>query len=64
MNTTLKLIESNGQYLAGSREIAELIRTIKRYIDTITTNPNLGALDFFITSTQSPYCKSLHNFEE
>ncbi|XOT25731.1 hypothetical protein ACLQ7P_12905 [Bacillus subtilis subsp. subtilis] len=51
MNNTLNLIESNGQYLAGSREIAELIGTIKRYIDRITTNPNLGALVFFITST-------------
>ncbi|WP_339238647.1 Rha family transcriptional regulator [Bacillus sp. PS217] len=59
MNNTLNLIESNGQFLADSREIAELtgkrhsdlIRTIKSYIDTITTNAKLRSLDFFIPST-------------
>ncbi|MCY8174510.1 Rha family transcriptional regulator [Bacillus inaquosorum] len=59
MNSTLKLIETNGQYLIDSRDVAEyidkrhdhLLRDIKKYIDVISTNPNLGALDFFIPST-------------
>ena len=59
MNSTLKLIETNGQYLIDSRDVAEyidkrhdhLLRDIKKYIDVISTNPNLGALDFFVPST-------------
>ncbi|WP_226466461.1 Rha family transcriptional regulator, partial [Bacillus subtilis] len=59
MNNTLKLIELNGQYLADSRDVAEmtgkrhsdLIRTIKGYIDTILTDAKLRSSDFFITST-------------
>ncbi|MCY7828048.1 Rha family transcriptional regulator [Bacillus spizizenii] len=59
MNGTLKLIETNGQYLIDSRDVAEyidkrhdhLLRDIKKYIDVISTNPNLGALDFFVPST-------------
>ncbi|WP_336804312.1 Rha family transcriptional regulator [Bacillus subtilis] len=59
MNNTLKLIETNGQYLIDSRDVAEyidkrhdhLLRDIKKYIDAISTNPNLGALDFFVPST-------------
>ncbi|MDI6566197.1 Rha family transcriptional regulator [Bacillus subtilis] len=59
MNSTLKLIETNGQYLIDSRDVAEyidkrhdhLLRDIKKYIDIISTNPNLGALDFFVPST-------------
>lgn len=59
MNNTLNLIESNGQYLMDSRDVAEyidkrhdhLLRDIKKYIDVISTNPNLGALDFFVPST-------------
>ncbi|CAI6265887.1 Rha family transcriptional regulator [Bacillus subtilis] len=59
MNRTLKLIETNGQYLIDSRDVAEyidkrhdhLLRDIKKYIDVISTNPNLGALDFFVPST-------------
>ncbi|WP_339205266.1 Rha family transcriptional regulator [Bacillus sp. PS11(2022)] len=59
MNSTLKLIETNGQYLIDSRDVAEyidkrhdhLLRDIKKYTDVISTNPNLGALDFFVPST-------------
>ncbi|CAI6301626.1 Rha family transcriptional regulator [Bacillus subtilis] len=59
MNSTLKLIETNGQYLIDSRDVAEyidkrhdhLLRDIKKYIDVISTNPNLGSLDFFVPST-------------
>ncbi|MCX4078201.1 Rha family transcriptional regulator [Bacillus subtilis] len=59
MNSTLKVIETNGQYLIDSRDVAEyidkrhdhLLRDIKKYIDVILTNPNLGALDFFVPST-------------
>ncbi|WBC26237.1 Rha family transcriptional regulator [Bacillus subtilis] len=59
MNSTLKLIETNGQYLIDSRDVTEyidkrhdhLLRDIKKYIDVISTNPNLGALDFFVPST-------------
>ena len=59
MNSTLKLIETNGQYLIDSRDVAEyidkrhdhLLRDIKKYIDVISTNPNLGALVFFVPST-------------
>lgn len=59
MNSTLKVIETNGQYLIDSRDVAEyidkrhdhLLRDIKKYIDVISTNPNLGALDFFVPST-------------
>ncbi|EYB35412.1 Rha family transcriptional regulator [Bacillus subtilis] len=55
----LNLIESNGQYLADSRDVAEvtgkrhsdLIRTIKGYIDTILTDAKLRSSDFFIAST-------------
>ncbi|MCY8824514.1 Rha family transcriptional regulator [Bacillus atrophaeus] len=55
----LNLIESNGQYLADSRDVAEvtskrhsdLIRIIKGYIDTILTDAKLRSSDFFITST-------------
>ncbi|MGR2782278.1 Rha family transcriptional regulator [Bacillus subtilis] len=59
MNSTLKVIETNGQYLIDSRDVAEyidkrhdhLLRDIKKYIDVISTNPNLGALDFFVPSS-------------
>ncbi|MET1163594.1 Rha family transcriptional regulator [Bacillus velezensis] len=59
MNTTLNLIELNGQYLADSRDVAEvtgkrhsdLIRTIKGYIDAILTDAKLRSSDFFIAST-------------
>ncbi|WP_439196996.1 Rha family transcriptional regulator [Bacillus velezensis] len=59
MNNSLNLIESNGQYLADSRDVAEvtgkrhsdLIRTIKGYIDTILTDAKLRSSDFFIAST-------------
>ncbi|AZI47266.1 MULTISPECIES: Rha family transcriptional regulator [Bacillus amyloliquefaciens group] len=55
----LNLVESNGQYLADSRDVAEvtgkrhsdLIRTIKGYIDTILTDAKLRSSDFFIAST-------------
>ncbi|MCY8916258.1 Rha family transcriptional regulator [Bacillus atrophaeus] len=55
----LNLIESNGQYLADSRDVAEmtakrhsdLIRAIKGYIDTILTDAKLRSSDFFIAST-------------
>ena len=50
----LNLVESNGQYLADSRDVAEvtgkrhsdLIRTIKGYIDTILTDAKLRSSDF------------------
>ncbi|MDN4142523.1 Rha family transcriptional regulator [Bacillus velezensis] len=59
MNNRLNLIEANGQYLADSRDVAEmtdkrhsdLIRTIKGYIDTILTDAKLRSSDFFIAST-------------
>lgn len=59
MNNRLNLIEANGQYLADSRDVAEmtdkrhsdLIRTIKGYIDTILTDAKLRSSDFFISST-------------
>ncbi|MCG3229229.1 Rha family transcriptional regulator [Bacillus subtilis] len=59
MNSTMKVIETNGQYLIDSRDVAEyidkrhdhLLRDIKKYIDVISTNPNLGALDFFVPSS-------------
>ncbi|MED1018140.1 Rha family transcriptional regulator [Bacillus atrophaeus] len=59
MNNILNLIESNGQYLADSRDVAEmtgkrhsdLIRAIKGYIDTILTDAKLRSSDFFIVST-------------
>ncbi|AWG38286.1 DNA-binding protein [Bacillus velezensis] len=55
----LNLVESNGQYLADSRDVAEmtgkrhsdLIRAIKGYIDTILTDAKLRSSDFFIAST-------------
>ena len=54
-----KLICKNNVFYADSRQVAELVdkrhdhlvRDIERYISAISTNPNLGALDFFVESS-------------
>ena len=53
-----KLICKDNMFYADSRQVAELVdkrhdhlvRDIERYISAISTNPNLGALDFFVES--------------
>ena len=53
-----KLICKDNVFYADSRQVAELVdkrhdhlvRDIERYISAISTNPNLGALDFFVES--------------
>ena len=54
-----KLICKDDVFYADSRQVAELVdkrhdhlvRDIERYISAISTNPNLGALDFFVESS-------------
>ena len=55
----LNLVESNGQYLADSRDVAEMVgknhfhltRDIEGYIKVIEENPKLDSQTFFIPST-------------
>mgnify|MGYP001059116016 CR=1 FL=1 len=59
MENNLAVIEQNGQLLIDSREVAEmvekrhsdLIRSIKGYIDVISTDAKLRSLDFFVSSS-------------
>lgn len=56
MTNLIKAFEVEGKQVIDSRDVAEMIgrqhahlmRDIKRYINVLSTNPNLDSLNFFV----------------